>query len=75
MSLTLVGSSQMGKENSLLKEDKEKGMVSKTMLLPLLMLCFQSPASHSAKSIISAMEFTKQTAVISQELPSGAYGG
>lgn len=60
MSLTLVGSSQMGKENSLLKEDKEKGM---------------SPASHSAKSIISAMEFTKQTAVISQELPSGAYGG
>lgn len=39
------------------------------------MLCFQGPASHSPKSIISAMEFTKQTAVISQELPSGAYGG
>ncbi|WVO19873.1 uncharacterized protein IAS62_001163 [Cryptococcus decagattii] len=50
----------MGKEKSLLKEDKEKGM---------------GRASHSPKSIISAMEFTKQTAVISQELLSGTYGG
>lgn len=39
------------------------------------MLCFQGRASHSPKSIISAMEFTKQTAVISQELLSGTYGG
>lgn len=45
------------------------------MLLAVLTLCFQDLASHSPKSTNSTMDFTKQTALISQELPFGRSGG
>lgn len=59
-SSTLMGSSQRKEESVLPKEDKGKG---------------KDLASHSPKSTISTMDFTKQTALISQELPFGRSGG